>query len=281
MNLLSTKTAISAIALAVLLSGCDEMTQEEKEADLGPLNVMEQDGMDDIMLNLADPQEAVRFFRNKLNEDPTNIQTLRNLAQALVRAREFTEATLVYEQLIATGQATSEDRLAYADTLVRNGAWEDARTQLNQVPPTLESFDRYFLEALVADNFREWEKADSFYDIARGLTTRPGIVLNNWGQSKAKRGQLSEAETLFKQAITADPNLFAAKNNLVISRAKRRIYELPVIPSTDTERAVLLYNMAREAINNGDKDIAAGLLDTAIDTHPQYFEPAVSLRATL
>ena len=281
MNLLKPSLSTSVIVLAAFLSGCTPMTEEEKNADLGPIDVMGQEGMSDIMLNLADPDQAVEFFRTRLAQDPDNIELKRNLALALVRAKKYPDAVLQYEQIVAAGQATGDDRLNYADALVRSGSWEDARTQLDAIPPTVENFRRYFLEALVADHNKQWEKADSFYDIARGLTTRPAQVLNNWGQSKAARGQLSEAEKLFRQAIAADSNLFAAKNNLVISRAKRKVYDLPVMPMTDIERAVLLFNIARQAIDNGDTDIAAGLLDTAIDVHPQYFEPAVALRNSI
>ena len=281
MNLLKPKLSTSIIVFAAFVSGCSQMTDEEKNADLGPIDVMGQEGMSDIMLNLADPDQAVEFFRNRLSQDPDNIELKRNLAQAQVRAKKYADAVLQYEQIVAAGQATEDDRLNYADALVRNGAWDAARVQLDAIPPTVENFRRYFLEALVADHNKEWEKADSFYDIAKGLTTRPGQVYNNWGQSKVARGRLSDAEKLFRQAIAADPNLFAAKNNLVIARAKRKVYELPVMPMTDIERAVLMYNIAREAINNGDKDIAAGLLDNAIDVHPQYFEPAVALRNSL
>ena len=51
-------------------------------------------------------------------------------------------------------------------------------------PPTHETYDRYRLEAIVADSNKEWKRADSFYEIAAGLTTTPASVLNNWGFSK-------------------------------------------------------------------------------------------------
>lgn len=50
---------------------------------------------------------------------------------------------------------------------------------------------------------------------------------------------------------------------------------------TDKERAILLYNLAREAIRNGDVDIARGLLADAIDSHPQHFQAAVALLASI
>jgi Flp pilus assembly protein TadD len=281
MSLTILRTIGAGLALSIILAGCAEMTDEEKNADLGSVNVIDATGLNDIMLNLADPAEAVAFFRDSLAAEPGRVDLKKGYAQALVQNKQYAEAALIYEQLIEDGHADSNDRLNYADALVRNGAWEEARVQLNAIPPTVESFDRYFLEALVADHNKEWEKADNFYDIARGLTTRPAQVLNNWGISKLERGQYSAAEKLFKQAIAADSKMFTAKNNLVITLGKQGVYRLPVIPMNDKERAILLYNLAREAIRNGDVDIARGLLSDAIDIHPQHFEPAVSLLASL
>lgn len=271
----------TGVLVSLALTGCGTMTDEEKNADMGTLNAIDATGLNDIMLNLADPAEAVRFFRESLAKEPDRVDLKKLYAEALVKNKQYAEAALIYEQLIDTGNINDTDRLAYADALVRNGAWEDAETQLDAIPPTIETFDRYFLEALVADHNEEWEKADSYYDVARGLTTRTGPVLNNWGISKMDRGDNSGAEKLFKQAISADPDMFTAKNNLVIARGRQGIYTLPVIPMTDKERATLLFNLAREAIRRGDTDVAAGLLATAIDTHPQHFAAAVSLANSL
>lgn len=281
MKFTSIKVSSAFLAVSITLAGCGTMTEEEKNAELGTINVIDATGLNDIMLNLADPGESVKFFRESLSKEPDRVDLKKLYAQALVRNKQYAEAALIYEQLIDEGHADDKDRLTYADALVRHGSWEEAEKQLDAIPPTVESFDRYFLEALVADHNKEWDKADNFYDIARGLTTRPAQVLNNWGISKMDRGSITGAEKLFKQAIAADPDMLTAKNNLVISRGKQGIYQLPVIPMTDTERAVLLFNIAREAIRNGDIDIARGLLADAIDTHPQYFEAAVSLAASL
>ncbi len=133
---------------------------------------------------------------------------------------------------------------------------------------------------MVADSNREWKRADSFYETAIGLTTKPSGVLNNWGYSKLSRGDFKDAERLFGEAITYDKDLFTAKNNLTLARSAQRNYELPVVPMTQIERAQLLHTMALSAIKQGDVAIGKGLLQEAIDTHPQHFEAAVrSLRA--
>jgi Flp pilus assembly protein TadD len=127
----------------------------------------------------------------------------------------------------------------------------------------------------VADSDKNWKKADSFYEIAAGLTTTPSGVLNNWGFSKLTRGDAPGAEKLFMEALTYDPSLFTAKNNLVLARAAQRKYDLPVVRMTQVERAEMLYSMALAAIKQGDVSVGKGLLNQAIETHPQHFEAAV------
>ena len=133
---------------------------------------------------------------------------------------------------------------------------------------------------MVADSNEEWDRADSFYEIAVGLTTTPAGALNNWGFSKLSRGAYRDAERLFTEALRHEPGLFTAKNNLVLARGAQRNYDLPVIAMTQIERAQLLYTLALTAIKQNDLTIGKGLLQEAIDTHPQHFEEAVrALRA--
>ncbi|MCO4839304.1 MAG: tetratricopeptide repeat protein, partial [Rhodobacteraceae bacterium] len=145
---------------------------------------------------------------------------------------------------------------------------------------THETFKRYRLEAIIADSNKEWKKADSFYETAAGLTTRPGSIMNNWGYSKLSRGEFKAAERLFGDAVRQDPGLFTAKNNLILARSAQGNYTLPVIPMDQTERAQLLHTMALSAVKQGDVETGKSLLRDAIETHPQHFEAAVrSLRA--
>ncbi len=85
---------------------------------------------------------------------------------------------------------------------------------------------------------------------------------------------------MFGDAIRQDPTLFTAKNNLILARGAQREYTLPPIEMDQTERAQLLHTLALSAIKKGDVETGKGLLQDAINTHPQHFETAVrSLRA--
>lgn len=268
------------VAGAMALSGCEQSKGNEVDRAFQGVNVVDESNLNDVMLNVADPNEAVSYFQRTLAEKPDRLDLQRGLAKSLIRAKRHTEAVSAWKQVIAHENATDEDRVDYADALIRNNEWERADAALDAIPPTFETFKRYRLEAMIADSDKDWEKADSFYETAVGLTTRPAGVMNNWGYSKLTRGDFAAAERLFGDAIRQDDSLFTAKNNLVLARAAQQKYALPVMPATQTERAQLLYTMGLSAVKQGDTTIGKGLLRDAIETHPQHFEAAVrSLRA--
>ncbi|CAN0472798.1 unnamed protein product, partial [Hapterophycus canaliculatus] len=214
------------------------------------------------------------------NEDPDRVDLQRGLASSLVRAGRAAESLTIWQGVVDHDGAMDQDRVDYADALIRTGDWSGAQVQLDATPPTFETYERYRLEAMIADSEEDWARADSFYETAAGLTTRPANVYNNWGYSHLTRGDYAGAEELFVRAISYDPELFTAKNNLVLARAATGNYALPLINMTQIERAQLLHTAALSAIRRGDVDEGRGLLNEAIDTHPQHFEAAVeALRA--
>ncbi|MBY4895032.1 tetratricopeptide repeat protein [Rhodobacteraceae bacterium N5(2021)] len=267
-------------AVAVAAVAACNTTDADVERALDPLNVIDETNLADIMLSAASPNEAVDYFRRAAQEDPTRIDLQRGLATSLVRAGRAAEALTIWQGVIDHDGAMDQDRVDYADALIRTGDWDGAQAQLDATPPTFETYERYRLEAMIADSEEDWDRADSFYETAAGLTTRPANVYNNWGYSHLTRGDYPGAEELFVRAISYDPELFTAKNNLVLARAAQGNYTLPLINMNQVERAQLLHTAALSAIRRGDIDEGRGLLNEAIDTHPQHFEAAVeALRA--
>lgn len=266
---------------AVALSACNKNSDAEVQRAVKAVNVIDESNLNDIMLTVGDPNEAVAYFQKASTENPDRFDLKRDLAKSLIRAQRPTEAVGVLDQITASPQGTDDDRVDLADALIRTNDWDRAKAELNKVPPTHETFQRYRLEAMVADSGKEWKKADSFYETAAGLTTKPAGVLNNWGFSKLSRNDFAGAEKLFLEAITYDPNLFTTKNNLVLARGAQRKYELPVIKMTQEERAQLLYTLGLTAVKQGDVNVGKGLFQQAIDTSPQHFEAAVNSLAAL
>ncbi len=267
--------ALICLGGALVLSACENQREAEVKRAVQTVNAIDDNNLSDIMLTVADPNEAVSYFRRTSAEHPDRIELQRGLAKSLVRAKKNREASAAWAKVVAHPEATSEDRVAYAEALIRDGKWPEAEKTLAGVPPTYESFTRFKLEAMIADSHQQWKKADRYYDTAAGLTTRPAGILNNWGYSKLNRGDYAQAERLFGEALQYDPKLFTAKNNLVLARAAQRNYKLPIIDMTQTERAQLLHSMGLAAVKQGDVNIGKALLQDAADIHPQYFEEAV------
>ncbi len=265
---------------SLVLAGCGGTGHDEVSRAIDSVQAIDQENMHEIMLAAADPAEAVAYFSGVVDRNPDSISAHRGLARSLVRAGQPGEAVTVWHKVAEMPDASHEDRVMLADALLRDNRWDQAEATLNAIPPTHETFDRYRLEAMIADNRKQWDRADHFYETAIGLTARPAGVLNNWGYSQLTRGEAREAERLFTRALQHDPTLFTAKTNLVLARAARRQYSLPLVDMTQTERAHMLHAMAIAAIRQGDESIGRGLLVEAIDTHPQHFEEATrALRA--
>ncbi|MEM0948624.1 MAG: tetratricopeptide repeat protein [Pseudomonadota bacterium] len=271
------KITVSVLCLgtAFLLSACGDRADEaEVERALQSVNALDDNNLSDLMLNSADPNEAVNYFRRSLLQQPDRADFKRGLGISLTRAGASTEAVRVLSELVASPDGTPADSVALAGAQIRAGDWDAAETTLDSIPPTYETFERYRLEAMVADSNKEWKNADVFYETALGLTTKPSSVLNNWGYSKLTRGDYRDAERLFGEALVYSPDLFTAKNNLVLARAAQRNYELPIVNMTQVERAQLLHTAALGAIKQGDVVMGKSLLRSALDTHPQHFEAA-------
>ncbi len=258
------------------LAACNQpRSNAEVQRAIKSVNVIDESNLSDIMLTVGDPNEAVAYFQKASAENPDRLDLKRGYAKSLIRAGQTAQGVSAWDQVVAHPEASLDDRVSLADALIRANDWTRAEAELNKIPPTHETYERYRLEAMVADSKKNWKKADSFYEIAAGLTTKPAGVLNNWGFSKLSRKEYGAAEKLFTQALTYDPTLFTAKNNLVMARGAQRKYDMPVIDMTQTERAELLYTLGLTAVKQGDINVGKGLLQNAIDTHPQHFEAAV------
>lgn len=266
---------ILCLASTVLVSACTKTAEEEVDRAVQDVINSDRDAINDIMIRAANPNEAAAYFKRELSKDPDNIDFRRGLAVSLIRGGRAIEGMSAWKNVVEHPQSTSEDKVELADASIRAGEWKTAEAALNSTPPTHETFKRYRLEAMIADSKQDWPRADSYYETAVSLTTRPASVLNNWGYSKLSRGDNKGAERLFAESLTYDQGLFTAKNNLVLARAKQRKYQLPVIPMSQVEEAQLLHTMALAAIKQGDVETGRGLLEQSIEVHPQYFEPAV------
>ena len=260
------------------LSACESVSQKQ---DPLAANVIDEANLNELMLTASDPDDAVAYFERALAQDPNRADFRRGLARSLARAERYAEAARVFEELIALGQDEPVDRVEYAMVAIRLDRWDDVRSAVARFPQGLQTPRRFMVEAMVADQDEDWERADELYARAEKLAAEPAPVLNNWGVSQMARGDLQAAQKTFQRAVSYDTGLFSAKNNLAIVRALQREYSLPIVPMTDEERAVMLNNMGIVAMRQGDERIARGLFAGAVDAHPRHYASAADKLAAL
>ena len=154
----------TCIAGMLFLSACGQESAEATvERAFQDVNVIDESNLNDVMLTVADPNEAVAYFQRTTRDNPDRVDVQRGLAVSLVRAKRYTEAVSVFSKVVEMEGATQDDNVDYADALIRSGDWALAEQTLDEVPPTHETFKRYRLEAMIADGNKEWDKACLLY----------------------------------------------------------------------------------------------------------------------
>ena len=267
------RTGGAIVLVTALLMGC--APPGLPDGDFEAIDVIDSSNLANVVLTSGDPEAAVAFFRDSLSEAPDRVDFQRGYAVSLSRAGRHEEATIAFERLDEQGDLQPGDRLRYAESLIRLNAWDRSEAQLSLLGDAEGNYRWNLLNALIADNAQEWAIADRFYASARGLTSSPASILNNWGISKMSRGDLDGAVRNFTEAVRFDATLFEAKNNLALARGLQGNYSIPVVPLTEVERAQIYHNLAVVALRQGEDDTARGLLELAVETHPQFF-PAAS-----
>ncbi|MFN3262648.1 MAG: tetratricopeptide repeat protein [Pikeienuella sp.] len=276
--------ALGPLAGFLLLGACAEPFDAPSEGETGAteaVNAIDAAGLNDLMLTVSDPETAVSYFRRALDETPERADLRRGYVLALARARRFAEAVEVFEGLEADGLADDALRVEYAHSLARLARWEEAANQLALVSSSLDTPRRHLIDAMLADQRQDWAGADAAYEAARRRAVNPGAVLNNWGVSRLSRGDAAAAARTFEEALSFDPRLFNAKNNLAVARALEGEYSLPLVSLSEEERATLLHNVGVVALRRGDVEAAKGLFSMAVAAHPRFYPEAAEKLAAL
>ncbi|MEM7668476.1 MAG: tetratricopeptide repeat protein, partial [Pseudomonadota bacterium] len=238
------------LGLVLLAAGCTVPLKDRP--DPAKQNVIDDAGLNDLLLTAGDPEYSVNYFSGALAKEPERADFRRGLAISLARAKRYPESARVYEELITLGQAEPSDQLAYGFVAIRLGRWDAVESVDRDLPPGLNTSRRHLLTAMVADQKSDWGVSDAAYARAETLATNPADVLNNWGVSQMSRGDLERAEEIFEKSLSFNSRLFSAKNNLAISRGLQGDYGLPLVPMTDEERATILNNLGVIATRRGD-----------------------------
>lgn len=275
------KLIIGAGMLAAL-AACDKLPgRVEDKVDPLAQSIIDEANLNDLLLSTGDAESGITYFQSALAREPERADFRRGLAISLTRAKRYPEAARVYQELASLGQAEPVDNLEYAFVSIRLERWDEARALIQGLPPGLNTPRRHLVDAMLADKAGDWAAADAAYARAETLSPNPAEVLNNWGVSQMSRGALGEATRTFERATSYDSRLFSAKNNLAIARGLQGNYQLPLVPMTETEKALILNNLGLIAARKGETRVARGLFAAAVETHPQHYQAAADRLAAL
>ena len=74
------------------LSACNRTTDAEVQRAIDSVNVIDATNLNDIMLTVGDPAEAVAYFAKASSENPDRVDLKRGLAKSLIRAQRPADA---------------------------------------------------------------------------------------------------------------------------------------------------------------------------------------------
>ena len=108
---------LSAVCIAgvVALAGCGKKSGEDTVTRaFQDVNVVDESNLNDVMLTVADPNEAVSYFTRTAQEKPDRIDIQRSLGKSLIRAKRNQEAAVVWGKVEGAKDATADDKIDYA-----------------------------------------------------------------------------------------------------------------------------------------------------------------------
>jgi predicted Zn-dependent protease len=102
---------VTCLAGAMALSGCMAPKNGEVNRAFRDVNVVDESNLNDIMLTVGDPNEAVTYFQRSLADNPDRIDLMRGLAQSLVKAKRATEGASAWARVVDHKDSTANDRV--------------------------------------------------------------------------------------------------------------------------------------------------------------------------
>ncbi len=220
-------------------------------------------------------RDAVRDYRDVLNQDPRHFRALANLGNALRDFGHYEAAVECYERAIGAGGDLPLVKLNKAIALHKMGKPEVALVQLEALSAAEPDFaESWFDQARILADLRKFDDALARY--AQGFALEPHNVraLNSRGNLLASLFRMREAMADFDLALQLSPQFHEALNNRAnLLRNMGRFGDA----LRDYDQALALRpNVPEVLINRGNVlrdlvrlDEALDSLQRAIDINPE------------
>jgi len=124
---------------AIGLSACDRSGEAQVERALQDLNVVDETNLNEVMLTIGDPDEAVNYFAGANANDPGRVDLQRGLAKSLIRAKRASEAAAAWKNVVAH-KYTEAERL-FNDALRNDTGMFTAKNNLIMARGAQRNYD--------------------------------------------------------------------------------------------------------------------------------------------
>ncbi|WP_196259412.1 tetratricopeptide repeat protein [Pelagibacterium limicola] len=169
--------------------------------------------------NLSGPQiqASVVDLAARYRADPRNKTLGIHYAAALRAAQQQAQAVMVMEHLMAAYPNDPEVNLAYARALASDGRFSQALNVVEQaVNPVAPDWDALSVRGAILDQMGEHALARQSYSQALLLAPQQASLHANLGLSFAMTGELPQAESHLRQAVSLPGASSKVRQNLAL-----------------------------------------------------------------
>ena len=204
------RTALPETAKGDKLYAAERWSDALKEYSRLPSSPEVLKRMGAVQIKLWDMTSAIRSLRSAAKQVPTDMETKGFLAEALSWNKNFGEAAVLYKEVLASNDATTETRLSYARMLSwmkdLDGAIEQYRLAIKRNPENLEGHKG--LGQMLAWK-KQFDQSITAYRRIVEITSVPeykSVALARIGQVQVWKGDVEAARSTYNAALRLDPN---------------------------------------------------------------------------
>lgn len=209
------------LALAIHHQGGNATTEFRRAAQLLPKDHEAHLNLANALIELGQPEEAVRSYRRALKLKPNDGQAHCGLGNALMATGKLDEAMLCHRRALRLEPDSFQAHYNLANALRMLGRLAQAEAGYRRATELAPEFAEahYNLGNVLQDLGEFGASAASF---RRALEIKPDYLdaHNNLGHVLGELGQLKPALASFRRALEIQPDFLDARSNLLFTSAK-------------------------------------------------------------
>ena len=191
---LRTSTFLLPVAFGLALAGCAKPQSATDPTVTGAIvQPQTQDELD----------KALAYWGDQYTKDDKNRDVSLNYGAMLVRANRNDQAVAVLQKAVIYFPTDRDVLAAYGKALAANGDLSQALDAIQRAQtPDQPDWKLLSAQAAILDQLGRHDEARGLYSQALAIVPDEPSVLSNYGMSFALTGNLAQAETLLRKAIS-------------------------------------------------------------------------------